>query len=382
MKAAIELFVLFFPLLVLCVSSIFTVPVHKKDSMNFFFSTIDAYLMQESLGPPLSLTVKEDSSGEIKINDYMNAQYFGVIELGNPPQQFEVVFDTGSSNLWVPSSDCQKSCSAHSRYDSSESISFEEIGSRVLMSYGSGSVAGILSEDTLIIAGIKVPNQVFAEVIDAEALQPLFARGHFDGVLGLAFDALSVDSVKSPMDNLIELGLIKEPVFAFYLGNSGPGELVIGGTDPKHYTGEIQYVPLSSATYWKVELEEMLVDGKSATSTRAAIVDSGTSLIIGPYTEVEAIAKTVGAMPMPGGMFVVKCESKFPDIDLKIGGVTYTLEGKDYILQEDGGCLFAMQGMTFQTESGSLWILGDVFMRKYYTVFNFKEKTLGFALAA
>ena len=88
-------------------------------------------------------------------------------------------------------------------------------------------------------------------------LGPAYNFGKFDGIFGLAFDSISVDHLKTPFHHLIQSGQLQEPVFAFYLGNQMPGELILGGTDPKHFHAPIHYIPLSSATYWEIQMDQL-----------------------------------------------------------------------------------------------------------------------------
>merc|ERR1712146_636358 len=181
--------------------------------------------------------------------------------------------------------------------------------------------------------------------------------------------------------NLVDQDTLAEKVFAFYLGDNAPGSLIIGGTDKSHYTGDFTYVPLKSEDYWRIELDDLKVGGTSMTTTKTAIVDSGTSLLAGPKDDVSKIASKLGATSILGKEYTVDCSKDLPDIVFTIAGKDYTFSKADYTISSGSTCLFAMMGIDVPAPNGPLWILGDVFMRKYYTVFDWGNKRLGFALA-
>jgi hypothetical protein len=328
-------------------------------------------------------TYKLKEDGSIVINDYENSQYYGKITLGTPAQSFGVIFDTGSSDLWVASSQCGSSCGRHQKYDSSRSRTYVKNGTSFDIVYGSGPVSGFQSFDNLNMGGLVVKGQEFAEVTDASGLGVAYKLGKFDGILGLAFPVLSVNHVPTPFQNLVEKGLVESAQFAFYLGNNAPGELVLGGSDPAHYSGAITWVDLNAATYWQITLSGVTIAGASYVSKPAnAIVDSGTSLLTGPSDVVASIAKQIGAKEIIQGEYMVACDyDALPNFDFVIDGVTYSLAPADYLIPDGNLCLLGMIGLDVPAPNGPLWILGDVFMRKYYTVFDYGNKRVGFALA-
>ncbi|KAL3909230.1 MAG: hypothetical protein SGPRY_009501 [Prymnesium sp.] len=169
------------------------------------------------------LTASSNAGGvaEVRLSDFMNAQYYGEIGLGTPPQLFTVIFDTGSANLWVPSSKCKGfniACLLHSRYYSSSSSTYIENGKPFAIRYGSGSMSGFLSTDTLTLGGISLPNITFAEAV----LEPgvTFAITKFDGILGMAYPEASVDGMKPMFQALMLSSKLAEPIFAFYLAKA------------------------------------------------------------------------------------------------------------------------------------------------------------------
>jgi len=361
-------------------ASIHRIPIRKHAPTEIDFTKL----------APSMLAAKYGLNGTVSILDYMNAQYYGPISIGTPSQTFEVIFDTGSSNLWIPSKKCQSgACSNHAQYDSTKSSTYIKDGRSFSIEYGSGSLSGFLSVDDVKVGTVTVSKQGFAEATNEPGLS--FSLAKFDGILGMAFQTISVDSVPPVFATMVKQGVVAKPEFAFYLPSSSgsTGELLLGGTDPSHYSGNFIYQPLSSETYWEFELGAFTVGGKTATSTLRAVADTGTSLLAGPTADVKNIAAMVGASPifLNPNEFTVPCTSlpTMPNIELTIAGKTFTLAPKDYVLQisslGQSICLFGMTGIDIPAPRGPLWIMGDIFLRKYYTVFDYGNKRLGFALA-
>jgi saccharopepsin len=321
----------------------------------------------------------------VPLSNFMNAQYFAEIQLGSPPQSFKVILDTGSSNLWVPSTSCTSiACFLHAKYDSTSSSTYKANGSAFSIQYGSGSMEGFVSNDLLAIGDLKIPKQDFAEATKEPGLA--FAFGKFDGILGLAYDTISVNHITPPFYSMVNEGLIDEPVFSFRIGSSEEdgGEAVFGGIDDDAYTGKIEYVPVRRKAYWEVELTKVKFgDDELELDNTGAAIDTGTSLIALPTDIAEMLNNQIGATKSWNGQYTLDCAKvpSLPDLSFTFGGKDYPLKGEDYILNVQGTCMSAFTGIDINLPGGSLWIVGDVFLRKYYTVYDLGRNAVGFATA-
>uniref|UniRef100_A0A8C2VZP6 Cathepsin D n=2 Tax=Chinchilla lanigera TaxID=34839 RepID=A0A8C2VZP6_CHILA len=385
------------------------IPLHKFKSIRRTMTEAGGSVEDLIANGPLTkyspqLSAKTSGPVPEQLKNYMDAQYYGEIGIGTPAQCFTVVFDTGSSNLWVPSSHCNMldiACWFHHKYHSDKSSTYVKNGSTFDIHYGSGSLSGYLSQDTVSVPckstasnpdSLQVKKQIFGEAVKQPGIT--FIAAKFDGILGMAYPRISVNNVLPVFDNLMEQKLVEKNIFSFYL-NRDPtaqpgGELMLGGIDSKYYTGSFTYLNVTRKAYWQVHMDQLEV-GNGLNLCKGgceAIVDTGTSLLVGPVDEVKELQKAIGAVPLIQGEYMIPCEkvSSLPSVTLKLGGSDYTLSAEDYVLKVSQGgktiCLSGFMGMDIPPPSGPLWILGDVFIGRYYTVFDRDNNRVGFAKAA
>lgn len=180
----------------------------------------------------------------------------------------------------------------HAKYDHSKSSTYKPNGTDFEIHYGSGSLSGYVSEDTMQIGDLEVKHQLFAEATKEPGLA--FAFGKFDGILGLAYDTISVNHIVPPFYNMLNQKLLDEPVFGFRLGSSEEdgGDMTFGGLDEKAFSGKMEYVPIRRKGYWEVELEKIgFGEEELDLENTGAAIDTGTSLIVMPTDIAEMLNK-------------------------------------------------------------------------------------------
>lgn len=321
------------------------------------------------------------------VHDFLDAQYYGPISIGVPGQNFLVVFDTGSSNLWVPAHNCSWGCLLKPRYYPGLSFTYKPNGTIFSVMYGSGPCSGFESDDTVTLGTLSATSQVFAQVTNVSGLGLAFAISKWDGIMGLAFPSISVTGATPVFYNLMAQHPEMEPVFSFYLPDTDghTGVMDIGGIDTAHYTGELQNVPLTHERWWETEMDSFTVGDVMIHGKANIVLDTGTSTLTGPTQYVTQIAQMLNATQLLPGRYIVSCAAvaSLPVFHITIGGKTYDLTGADYTLNDENiECILGMMGMDIPPKSGGpIWIMGDVFLRKVFTVFDVKNSRVRLAYA-
>jgi hypothetical protein len=316
--------------------------------------------------------------------------YYGQIAVGNPPQKFTVVFDTGSGNLMVPSTWCNGSaCTMHKRFSRQESGSAKDIDAdgstvkkgaardQITVTFGTGEISGVFLEDDICIGNLCAKADFVAATDETD--DP-FSSFNFDGVLGLALNEMSQSPTFNLMDRLVKTGNLKKPIFSVFLSDSDreQSEITFGDINRKHMAGELFWMPVSRPSgYWQVEIKDILMDGKQQRICEncQVAVDTGTSQLAGPTEVIDELSKKLDLQS--------DCSNfkDMPVLGFMVGEHVLNLQPGDYIDKSSDGCEVSLMPLDVPPPNGPLFIFGAPFLRKFYTVYDPLNKQVGFAAA-
>lgn len=329
---------------------------------------------------------------------------------------------SSSADLWIPSQKCSNEICPTNRFDSTQSTTFKDLQQKFSITYGTAYALGEFGTDLVSLAGVTVQNQQIAVVNDtngllninhdgAEALQP-------NGILGLGYPGLTsaprgVKSYNPLLFSMVQQNLIPKPVFSFFMGKDlesigWTGELVLGGTNPEKYSGEIKYTPVVadsvSAPFdmWQTESFGLgMVDGNVVTQMkqkRKAVIDTGTTLT---YLDMDIAKKTLSSitgqknytLTVESNIFLIDCSYKNTtarfqvtlmssnknntvSIDMPAASLIYPLDTAQ--LSSANMCGWGIVG---NDKPEQPFVIGQSVLRNTYLVFDMQQNTIGFGAA-
>lgn len=340
--------------------------------------------------------IAKRDTGNVQLTDNdLDASYSGQVSIGTPAQTFNVILDTGSSDLWVEGADCS-GCTGDT-YDPSKSSSTSANNASFSISYGSGDASGTLIKDSVSMAGFAVASQTFATVTSMTAnLIP----SSVNGIMGLAWEALAYSKAVPWWVTLASSSSWDQKLFAFYLkryrdvasagsSESDGGVANFGGLDSSLYSGDITYVPVTAnPQYWQIKMDSVQVGSTTVDigDSNIIAVDTGTTLIGGP---ANVVANVYAAIPNSRAMtgsyksyYEYPC-SQSVTVTLNVGGFPITIKDNDFNLGSYGDdktyCTGGVFVQTLSASSPVQWIVGATALKNAYTVFRYDPAAVGFA---
>ncbi|EJP68136.1 Aspartic protease pepB [Beauveria bassiana] len=297
-------------------------------------------------------------------------EYLVNVHVGHNNQFMRLDLDTGSSDLWVFSTETIDA-GAQNKYSPKRSSTAKKMhGAHWKISYGDGSsCSGDVYTDHVTIGGLTVQNQA---VESAREVSRQFARGKGDGLLGLAFSSLNTvkphkqntwfDNVKPQLD---------DPVFVADLRHKVPGTYFFGFIPDT--VRDVSYVDVDSSDgFWGFNASTSFgeVQGIADTGTTLLLLDDKT--VEGYYADVKSAEND-----QQQGGFVFDCAETLPNFSFSVGGGNITIPGEliNYAQASDSKCFGGIQA------AGNIpfSIFGDVALKAAHVVFDAGNNRLGWA---
>jgi len=324
------------------------------------------------------------------------SEYYGKISVGSPPQSFTVVFDTGSGNLLLPSRECKdEACSSHRRYDAGRSstalqVAFAEKpstpvaadGTRdiVTITFGTGEMSGVYMRDKFCLGEGQICCHANFVAATDESDEP-FSLVPFDGILGLSLPDMAEGPTFSVLDRLTASGMLRRSLFGVFFGNEGEeSEITFGEYRRESMASDLIWAPVTTPGYWQVQMDDVMLAGENlgictGDQKCQVAVDTGTSLLAGPSDVVRMLVKKLRVAEDCSNL------KSLPNLGFVVGGQVLNLTAEDYVSVSDDSCSIGLMSLDIPPPKGPLFIFGDPFLRKYYTVYDREHLRVGFALA-
>mmetsp|Transcript_16459 Transcript_16459/g.36373 ORF Transcript_16459/g.36373 Transcript_16459/m.36373 type:complete len:374 (+) Transcript_16459:113-1234(+) len=328
----------------------------------------------------------------------MVSEYYGRVTVGTPPQEFTVIFDTGSGNLLIPSKKCtDEPCKSHHTYDDTASQTAVQIAAadspdtpvgndgrdEVTITFGTGTVTGLYVKDNVCIGTVCAMTDVVKAIEESD--DP-FSVVPFDGILGLSLPEMSEAPAFNVFHTFVQSKVLKNDVFAVFFGegDSEQSSITFGGHDESKMGGPLTWVDVSVPGYWQVAMEDIVVNGKQqhlcpGGKACQVAVDTGTSLLAAPSETIAALTPVLNVSQ--------DCSNfdSLPTFGFQVGDQQLNLQPSEYVDKYSSfGCKLALMTLDVPPPKGPLFVFGDPFLRKFYTVYDKNPggtPRVGFALA-
>lgn len=269
------------------------------------------------------------------------------------------------------------------KFASKASKSYKSYNKTVPLYYGLGNALGELSTDTVSIGKSQVTDQYFLMVVKDKDFETMKA----DGILGMGL-GYSILNYPPLLFSMIEQDLIAKPIFSVFLTDDDSDLkscVMFGEYDLEKYAEKnstFEYFRVLNDGYWSIKLDSINVKGKSIVKASfSAILDTGTSLIMGPDYEVNQVMNLInkvgGCELKDDNYWYCDCDKadEYPKIEFVFEGKSFFIVPENYLLKTSNKC----QVLIKPDKGLNFWILGDVFLRRHYTVFDIGEKRIGIA---
>ncbi|KAF3765832.1 acid protease [Cryphonectria parasitica EP155] len=309
--------------------------------------------------------------------DGSDISYFIEAKIGSGEESLYMLCDTGAGTTWIMGSNCDSTaCGEHTTWDPSSSTSYKSTGKSFEIAYGTGSVEGDLAEDTLSVGSAKVTMSFGV----ANTTSTDFEHFAFDGILGMSMANGASDNF---MQTVKSDGVLSSNIFSVDLNRAedgtNTGELTFGGTDSSKYTGDITYTSVDSSAdgAWAIPVDNMGYNGNEAGVTDIlAYIDTGTTYAFGPSDDVAALHALIpGASSTDNVTFTAPCDTTLP-ITVTFSGVSHTVSVKDWLSDPSDKDVCTSNFYGREVITGA-FLLGDVFLKNVYTVFDADESRIG-----